>query len=129
MGATVTPGADPWLLALGLPSLLAAVALHEITLLDQAPFYSPGPAVRIAVGETVTWTNPMRNEGTTHTVTELGCFAREACTFDSGFIRPGDGFSHTFTQRGTYRYRCRLHAFMEGEIVVGDRWVYPREAN
>jgi plastocyanin len=93
-------------------------AIHEVTLLDQAPFYSSGPTVKVAVGDTVRWKNPMTKDGATHTVTQQGCFTGDACEFDSGVMAPGAEFRHVFAQAGTYRYRCRLHAPMEGMIVV-----------
>ena len=92
--------------------------IHEVTLLDQAPFYSPGQTVKVAVGDTVRWKNPMTKEGATHTVTQMGCLTGDACEFDSGVMVPGTEFRHVFAQAGTYRYRCRLHAPMEGVVVV-----------
>jgi plastocyanin len=103
------------------PSINVTAEIRTITLLDQAPFYEPGPAVRIAVGETVRWINPMRKDGAVHTVTHQGCYIGDPCEFDSGLLAPGERFSHTFAQVGTYGYRCRLHAFMEGSIVVEER--------
>lgn len=87
-------------------------------MLDQAPFYSPGQTVKVAVGDTVRWKNPMTKDGATHTVTQMGCLTGDACEFDSGVLAPGQTFSHTFTVAGTFPYRCRLHAPMEGVIVV-----------
>lgn len=101
-----------------LTGVAAPAEIHEVTLLDQAPFYNHGPTVRIAIGDTVKWTNPNRKDGAVHTVTQMGCFTGDACEFDSDLLAPGQEFSHTFTQAGTYPYRCRLHAPMEGVVVV-----------
>lgn len=90
--------------------------IHEVTLLEQAPFYVP--TVTVAVGDTVRWKNPMTKDGATHTVTQQGCFTGDACEFDSGVMAPGAEFRHVFAQAGMYQYRCRLHAPMEGVIVV-----------
>ncbi len=92
--------------------------IHEVTLLDRAPFYSSGQTVKVTVGDTVRWKNPMTKDGATHTVTQMGCLTGDACEFDSGVLAPGQTFTHTFTVAGTFTYRCRLHALMEGVIVV-----------
>jgi plastocyanin len=106
-------------LLVALPNLASSAdKTHEVSLLDQAPFYQPGPTLKISVGDTITWKNPVRQDGAMHTVTEIGCFEWKVCAFDSGFIKPGESFSYTFRESGTYRYRCRLHVFMEGSIIV-----------
>jgi plastocyanin len=58
-------------------------------------------------GTTVIWTNA---GVAPHTVS--GDFA------DSGTLEPGQTFSFTFTEPGTYPYRCLFHPGMTGEIVV-----------
>jgi plastocyanin len=71
-------------------------------------FYSPS-RVEASVGERVSWKNNGKvEEG--HTVTGDG--------FDSGVLKPGDTYSHSFSQAGTYPYICTLHANMKGRIVV-----------
>lgn len=77
--------------------------------------------VRITAGEGVTWNwaGPDRN----HSVT---ADPGQAESFDSDPSGPpgptshpdGQGFSHTFTQRGTYAYRCKVHDSMRGSVVV-----------
>lgn len=82
--------------------------------------------VTIKVGGTVTWENPST---VVHTATgdpdkvadpdnvELPGGAEP---WDSGFVQPGDSFSHTFTEPGTYRYVCVPHegVGMTGTIIV-----------
>jgi plastocyanin len=43
-----------------------------------------------------------------------------APVFDSGFLRPGESFSHQFTVPGVYKYVCAAHeaSGMVGEIIV-----------
>ena len=43
-----------------------------------------------------------------------------AKAFDSGFMHPGDTYSHTFTEPGIYNYICAPHetSGMRGKIVV-----------
>ena len=72
-----------------------------------------GPAsISIAVGDTVTWTN---DDTAVHDVTEAGG------AWTSGVMSPGETFSQTFTDPGTYTYRCLLHAWMWGTVVVGQQ--------
>ncbi|MGH2616999.1 MAG: cupredoxin domain-containing protein [Thermomicrobiales bacterium] len=67
-------------------------------------------SLQIAAGDTVTWINA---SGIAHTVTG------DDLAFDnSGPIDPGESFSLTFDEPGTYRYRCGPHPDMVGEIVV-----------
>jgi plastocyanin len=67
--------------------------------------------LNVQPGTTVRWVN---NGQHPHTVTD-----RDG-KFDSGDIRPGGSFTHTFQTAGTYRYYCKHHKGMEGTIVVGE---------
>jgi plastocyanin len=72
--------------------------------------YDPlNATVVMGVNNTVTWTN---NDGTIHTVT-----ANDG-SFDSGYLSPGDSFTHTFTKAGVYEYHCQLHPWMVGYVTV-----------
>jgi alcohol dehydrogenase (cytochrome c) len=70
--------------------------------------FDPGNDL-VPPGTTITWTNT-GNVG--HTVTS------DDGVFDSGDLAPGQTFSFTFDQPGTYWYFCRPHPFMRGRIVV-----------
>jgi plastocyanin len=73
-----------------------------------------GPTVlRVAVGETVTWTN---SDPYAHTITAAGG------VFDYE-IAAGDTYSFTFGSAGVYPYYCLLHGRMAGAVVVGDSTV------
>jgi plastocyanin len=63
----------------------------------------------IAAGDTVIWTN---SDSMPHTATS------EDDAFDSGNLDEGQSFSFTFTEPGTYEYRCDYHSEMTGTIVV-----------
>ena len=65
--------------------------------------------VNVAVGTTVTWRNNGIVEHTT-TSTSPG--------WDSGLMMPGQSFSLDFDTAGTFRYRCDLHPFMVGFVIV-----------
>jgi len=124
-------------LAIALPATIALVGFLEnrtaiaspqvvtIKMLDVPAAFEPG-TVTIKVGDTVEWRN-VGNE-VHHATTDpsmainggdVGSPAG-AETFDSGFLKPGATFSHTFKVAGTYRYACAVHetSGMIGKIVV-----------
>ena len=68
--------------------------------------------VKLAAGATVTWVNRDR---VAHTVTEGNVVYNE---FDSGEIGPGESYRRAFDQSGEVRYRCTIHANMEGVFRV-----------
>jgi len=83
-------------------------------------------AVRVRVGETVTWEN---TSDLIHTVTGDPSRAADegsvslpdgAAPFDSGNLQPGETFSHTFRVPGEYVYFCVPHeaAGMVGRVIV-----------
>jgi plastocyanin len=127
--SSVTVG-NPMLLSIHrrlLPVAVAALALagvvaiptptraaaHDVAITDGAF----GPAtLTIEVGDTVTWRN---RDDRPHTVTD------GAGAFDSGNLDPGQGFSFTFREPGTYTYVCRYHDDMVATIVVTDAATAP----
>jgi plastocyanin len=52
------------------------------------------------------------SSGTAHTATDAGAF-------DTGHIKPGRSVAVRFEQKATFSYRCTIHPFMHGKIVVG----------
>jgi plastocyanin len=109
--AQIAPAAAALLLLTMFWLLSAArVGAAETATVDISGFaFSPG-AVTIGVGDTVTWTN---NDAVPHTATSVG----SPVAFD-GEMAPGESFSFTFLEAGTYDYICELHPEMEGTIVV-----------
>lgn len=77
-----------------------------VTIMD---FQFSPQTMTVAVGTTVTWTN---HGPSAHTTTS------DTGVWDSGTLAPGQSFSHTFNQPGTYPYHCAIHPFMKGTIVV-----------
>jgi plastocyanin len=67
-------------------------------------------SLEVPPGAMVTWVN---NSDVAHTVT-----GDDLAFDDSGVIDPGDSFSQTFDEPGTYRYKCGPHPGMMGVIVV-----------
>src|ERR1700740_1258444 len=85
-----------------------------VKMLDAPPSFQPAQ-VTIKVGETVEWQN-VGNE--VHHATSDPSLAIKgadvtdppgAKPFDSGFLKPGQSFSLTFSVPGTYRYTCVVH--------------------
>ena len=69
--------------------------------------FSPA-TVELAVGDTVTF----ENEGQVpHTVT--------GDDFDSGSMDPGETFTFTGSEAGSFSYVCTFHPGMQGTISVG----------
>jgi plastocyanin len=81
-------------------------AAFDISVVDFA--FEPG-TLSVPVGATVSWTNTGSRP---HTVTA------DDGSFDSGRLDPGEQFSQTFDQPGTFTYHCGFHPEMLGSIVV-----------
>jgi len=65
--------------------------------------------VTVAPGTTIEWDN---DDGARHTVT-----ASDG-SFDSGDLKPGMKWSHTFTAPGTIAYGCTQHPEMQATVIV-----------
>lgn len=96
----------------------------DLTLQKVGNWYTPKKTT-ISVGDTVVW----KNEDTEpHTVTSgLGAGIASVQTnekgkpdgiFDSGLFKPGESWSRTFYNPGTYNYFCTLHPWMEAVVMV-----------
>lgn len=68
--------------------------------------FDPG-TITVMAGSKVTWVN---NDTVSHSV--------KSDTFNSPDMAPGDTFSFTFDNKGTYSYSCGVHPFMKGTVVV-----------
>lgn len=90
---------------------IAPVTAHqelaaEVSVIDFA--FEPA-TLSVPAGTTVTW----RNDGARpHTITA------DDGAFDSGRLDPGEAFSFTFDQAGTFAYHCGFHPDMQATIVV-----------
>lgn len=82
--------------------------------------------VTISVGDTVRWNN---TSAMVHTVTADVEQAADPASvalpegaepFDSGFLQPGESFTHTFEVAGSYTYFCIPHegAGMIAQVIV-----------
>ena len=113
---TTTPASTPTLTAAptntptpaptSTPTTAPVSTGNSVTIANFA--FSP-QTLMVKVGTKVTWTN---KDKVTHTVTA------DKGAFSSGPLAPGNSFSFTFTQAGTYSYHCSIHPFMMATIVV-----------
>jgi plastocyanin len=71
------------------------------------------PGVEVQVGQQVTWTNQDSRE---HIIRHKP--AQGQGQFDSGTLQPGDSFSFTFVQPGSYPYECSPDGAMMGTVTV-----------
>ena len=66
--------------------------------------------ITLTRGTKVTWIN---KDNTKHTATANNG------AFDSGVLRPGQSYSHTFKTAGrTNTYHCEIHPSMRGSVTV-----------
>ena len=104
IAATIALGITAGGLAVSVPPAVRG-ATHVVNVGDGVF----GPAsLTVAVGDTVTWTN---DDDSPHTATAAG-------QFDSGNLDPGQSFSFTFDEPGTYSYVCLYHDDMTATITV-----------
>ena len=71
------------------------------------------PSVVIKVNELVGWTNQDDRE---HFVRHKP--AEGNSQFDSGTLQPGDSFTFTFVEAGTYTYECTEDSSITGTVTV-----------
>lgn len=91
------------------PDTTNAVATNAVSITN----YMFGPtAVKVKVGDTVTWTN---QDAVHHTVT---ADTASAAAPNGPLIGKGETYSFKFTKAGTYTYHCMPHPYMHGTVVV-----------
>jgi YVTN family beta-propeller protein len=86
-----------------------AAARAGDTQVRMATFAFGPSAVRVRVGQRVTWVN---GDPVPHTAT-----ARDL-RWSSGQVVPGGSFTMTMTKPGTYGYFCGDHPFMQAKVIV-----------
>jgi predicted secreted protein with PEFG-CTERM motif len=103
-------------------SAFAATVNAEIVKNAQAlstqgkPGFSPDP-IKVAVGDTVVWTN---TDTAAHTITQGDPTNGPVDGgFDSSLFAPKKTFSHTFDKAGDFAYYCSVHPTMIGMVTVG----------
>jgi plastocyanin len=103
----------------------AAKPAIVVEMMDMPASFEP-MRTTIKTGDTVEW----KNTGSQlhHVTTDPAAALKKsdvssppgAKPFDSGFLKPGESFSETFSVPGTYRYTCAVHEAkgMNGELIV-----------
>jgi plastocyanin len=96
----------------------------DITKLGPRQWYLPRQII-VHSNDTITWTN---NDTEAHTVTSGVSAGIESLMnnkrgtpngiFDSGSFKPGQSWTHTFANPGTFTYFCTIHPWMEGIVTV-----------
>jgi plastocyanin len=79
-----------------------------VTIVDYA--FDPKD-VTIKPGTTVRWTNTGQDKDG-HSVTA------DDGSYDSGVLKEGDTYTHTYDAEGTFSYICSVHPSMKGTVVV-----------
>lgn len=64
-------------------------------------------SISVPAGKTVTWTN---RDSASHSINSDG--------FNSGVLNQGQTFSFAANKKGVYNYKCGIHPFMTGKIIV-----------
>lgn len=103
----------------------ASQATVVIKMVDMPPMFEP-TEVTIKPGESVEWENVGNEVHHATSDPSLAIKSNEVANppgtepFDSGFLRPGETFTHTFAIAGVYKYACVVHEAkgMIGEVVV-----------
>jgi plastocyanin len=96
-----------------------------VRMLDMPLAFEP-TIIKIKVGDSVEWKNAGNEVHHATSDPSLAIKPAEVTNppgaepFDSGFLRPGETFSHIFTVPGEYKYTCVVHEAkgMIGTIVV-----------
>ena len=106
MGILLT---SPFTLAVCAQSAHAAPTAQEGATVSIANFAFTPAEITIAPGESVTWTN---DDGAPH-----------GLAFQDGapgteLLLPGARFQRQFARPGTYDYKCAIHPYMTGRVVV-----------
>jgi len=101
-------------------------------------WYDP-PSITVSVGDTITWINDDREGHTVSSGQGTGRFGwmnpsqgfgEPDGIFESGRFMPGESWSHTFEDAGTFQYFCIIHPWMESLVQVGEFIPdYPHDAS
>jgi plastocyanin len=94
---------------LALASVAGAKKRPTRTVLIQVFKFKPAK-ITIKRGTRVIWIN---KDSTQHTAT-----ANNGKSFNSGLLRKGQRYSHTFKRAGKKGYHCKPHPFMRGSVTV-----------
>jgi len=107
------------------PSAAATAPGIVVKMLDMPLAFRPN-VIKIKVGDSVEWENV--GNAVHHATSDPSLAIKPAEVtnppgaepFDSGFLRPGETFTHIFTAPAEYKYTCVVHEAkgMIGTIIV-----------
>ena len=85
---------------------------EEVTVSMEGLQFRP-QGIRVQPGTTVVWVN---EDGVNHNVRQV-----QSAFLSPDVMPPGESFSFTFEEPGTYRYQCTFHhPDMNGVVIVED---------
>ncbi|HSW79042.1 MAG TPA: cupredoxin family copper-binding protein [Candidatus Babeliales bacterium] len=87
-----------------------ATSTNEVEIEDMA--FKPDN-ITVKKGAAVTWTN---KDSTAHTVTENDGKNGPS----SQLLNQGQSYTFTFSETGSFQYRCTIHPNMSGTVIVTD---------
>jgi plastocyanin len=79
--------------------------------------FEPNTAT-IAVGDKIVW----KNQASSLTITSGTPEGGPDGIFDSGIIKSGESFSHTFSQPGVFTYFSMIQPWMQGTVIVENKF-------
>jgi plastocyanin len=88
------------------PSRVSVPATAAVQIQD---FSFQPSTITVEKGTRIVFTN---HDSVDHTVTAVNH------AFGSPKLREGTSWAHTFNAGGTYKYYCRIHTYMRGEVIV-----------
>jgi plastocyanin len=88
------------------PATTTAPAAEVVSVAMRDVQFSPA-TIEVKAGSVVEWKN---DDMVPHTAT--------CSSFDSGSLTSGQSWRHTFTEPGTFHYKCTFHPTMKGVVVV-----------
>lgn len=87
-------------------TMVAASSANTVSMKSMA--FNPS-TLEVVSGTTVRWVN---NDNIPYNVIS------DDDVFNSGAIQPGQSYSHTFSEGGTFNYHCSLYVDMTGTVIV-----------
>ena len=91
----------------------APVQYFDVSLIEDSPYFSPGNSLTMPIGVTLRVTN---DDTTPERPTRS--FTAEDGSFDSGPLKPGEVWTHTFTATGTWRVVDSVASYIIATIEV-----------
>lgn len=85
-------------------------AQTSITTVSIKNFAFNPASISVTKGTTVKW---MNNDSTAHQIVS----DPDGSVFKSEVLNPGQSYTYTFDETGTFNYHCGIHPFMKGAVT------------